>query len=130
MLFYIPYDYPHSADSPGPFLFTPTSLLLNHALITDEHQVTGKDRQKWINCTIRGDHGQVQIYYVPNSRLIASSPGGSNTVTSELNSYTRNGLYYCFQSTRTYFSVYLKSSSKQVDAINIYQTHTSFNMCT
>ena len=114
------YDCPHSADSPGPFLFTPTSLLLNHALITDEHQVTGKDRQKWINCTIRGDRGRGQIHYDANLILISSSRGGSNTVTSELNSYTRNGLYYCLQSTKTYFSVYLRNSSKQDDAIYIY----------
>ena len=86
----------HSTDSPGPFLFTSTSLLCNHDLITDEQQITGKDRQKWINCTIRGDRGEGLIYYSANSRLIASSRGGSNTVTSELNSYTRNEIYYCF----------------------------------
>ena len=122
-------DCPHSADSPHPFLFTSTSLLFNHALISDEQQVTGNDRQKWINCTIRGDRGQGLIFYNANSRLIASSRGGSNTVTSELNIYTRNGLYYCLQSTRTYFSVYLKNSSKQFDAIIIYP-NTSFNLCT
>ena len=115
----------HSADSPRPFLFTSTSLLLNNALITDEQQVTGKDGEQWINCTIRGDHGPPQIYYEANQKLIGSSPSGSNTAKSVLNSYTRNGLYYCFrQATKTYCSVYLKNSSKRVDTVALTRANT------
>ena len=91
----------HSAASPRPFLFTPTSLLLNHALITDGQQVTGKDGEQWINCSTEGNRGQAQIYYETDRITIASSPSGINTAKSVLNSYTRNGLYYCFvQTTR------------------------------
>ena len=117
----------HSADSPRPFLFTPTSLLLNNALITDGQQVTGKDGEQWINCTTEGNRGQTQIYYEadPIQMLIASSSSGINTVKSVLNSYSKNGLYYCFrQTTKTYYSVYLKNSSKRVDTVALpHHTH-------
>ena len=128
MLFY----YVHSADSPRPFLFTPTSLLLNDALImiTDGQQVTMKDRQKWINCTSGGNRGPVQIYYAADQIVIASSPSGTNTAKSVLNSYTRNGLYFCLQSTKTYYSVYVKNSSKQVDTVTLTQTHSHHNIQT
>ena len=108
----------HSAASSGPFLYTSTSLLLNHALITDEHQVNEKDGKQWINCTSGGNQGHPQIFSTVNQNFASSRIG--NSTTSELNSYTRNGLYYCLHSTRTYFSVYLKNSSKQVDAITSY----------
>ena len=115
VLFYLPV---HSAASPGPFLYTSTSLLLNHALITDAHQVKEKDGKQWINCTSGGNQGHPQIFSTVNQNFASSQIG--NSATSELNSYTRNGRYYCFrQSTKTYFSVYLKNLSKQVDAMTL-----------
>ena len=107
------------AASPGPFLFTPNSLLLNHALITDAQQVTGKDGNQWINCT-SGDQSGPEIIS-GDQRFLVSSGGGSNTATSELSSFTSNGRYFCHIriSTRAYFSVYLKNSSKQHTRINI-----------
>ena len=111
----------HSADSLGLFLYTPTSLLLNHALITDEQQITGNNTQKWINCTSGKNQGRPEIYNADQGNIV-STRGSSNTATSELNSYTKNGIYYCHRtimSTRAYFSVYLKSSSKQVDVVNL-----------
>ena len=114
VLFYLPV---HSAASLSPFLYTSTSLLLNHALITDVQQVKGKDGKQWINCTSGGNQGYPQIFSTVNQNFASGRIG--NTATSELNSYTRNGLHYCFrQSTRTYFSVYLKNLSKQVDDVN------------
>ena len=116
----------HSAASSGPFLYTSTSLLLNHALITDVQQVKEKDGKQWINCTSGGNQGHPQIFSTVNQNFASSRSG--NSATSELNSYTRNGLHYCFrQSTRTYFSVYLKNLSKQVDDITNHSstlTHT------
>ena len=58
--------------------------------------------------------------------VVASSQGGRNTATSELTSYTTNGLYYCSANElKAYFSVYSMNSGKRADVANyIILKHT------
>ena len=67
-----------SADSFVTFVFTPTSLLPNHALITDVQQIEGSNGQQWIKCTKGRGMGRVDINTVVNNTNVASS---LNTVT-------------------------------------------------
>ena len=101
-------------DNTTPFFLTPTSLLLNHSLVTDVQQITGSNGQQWINCTRGGsgvDGRDVQIISAKNSVLI-SRKSMTATFGSERN--LRNGLYYCSdgQAPRHYISLFLKNSSK------------------
>ena len=101
-------------DKTAPFFYTPTSLLLNHYLVTNMQQITGSNEQRWINCTRGGswmDGRRVQIIYVKNSALISRN---SMTVTFGAEGNLRNGLYYCSdgQAPRHYLSLFLKNSSK------------------
>ena len=105
-------SYP--TDNTTPFFLTPTSLLLNHALVTEVQQITGSNGQQWINCTRGGSGGDgrvVQIISAKNSALISR-----NSITATFGSVRnlRNGLYYCFerQAPHYYISLFLKNSSK------------------
>ena len=82
---------PHSADSSGPLLFTPTSLLPNHALIIDIQQITGSNEQQWIKCTAGRDRS-VAIYFAVNSAIISAS---LNTAAISPGRGLSNGLYCC-----------------------------------
>ena len=101
-------------DNSAPFFYTPTSLLLNHSLITDVQQIAGRNGQHWINCTSgsRGTGGGgVYILSVRNSPIAGNK---MSTTGIGPNRYPSNGLYYCLegQTSRYYLSLFLKNSSK------------------
>ena len=113
----------HSADNPGPFLFTSTSLLLNHSLIIDTQLVSRMESQKWINCTSGRNRGVPVIFSDVDQMTVASSQGGRNTATSQLTSYTTNGLYYCSSNKqKAYFSVYSMNSGKRVEVATYFRS--------
>jgi len=101
------------ADRTTPFFHTPTSLLLNHSLITDVQELKGRNGQQWISCTSgsRGtDGGGVLILSVSNSPI---SGNVRNTAGIGPERYPSNGLYYCLEGqTRYYLSLFLKNSSE------------------
>ena len=101
-------------DRTTPFFHTPTSLLLNHSIITDVRQIIGRNGQHWINCTRGGsgvDGRDVLIISAKNSALISRN---SMTATIGPERNLRNGLYYCSdgQAPSHYISLFLKNSSK------------------
>ena len=106
------YSTPHSADSSTPFLFTPSSLLLNHALLTDVQQITGRNEQQWIKCSSGRDRGEVLIYSAVDGSIIAGNR--MNTATIGSGRPPRNGLYHCSSGRlpRYYISLFLRNSSK------------------
>ena len=69
---------------------TPNSLLLNHTLITDVQQITGRNAQQWISCTSGRDMTGVNIYSAVDNTIIA---GGMNTATMGPGKYSYNGIY-------------------------------------
>ena len=90
----------YSADTPTPFLLTPTSLLPNNTLITDVQQITGRDGQQWIKCTRGEARGRADIKSV-NGTTISKNLG--------IGSYPDNGLYHCSARAQThYVSFFLK----------------------
>ena len=107
---------PHPADSSILFLFAPTSLLPNHALVTDVQQITGSNGQQWIKCTIGRAMGGVVIYFAANNAIISAS---INTAVATFGPGRgrSNGLYYCRAggSQKYYVSLFLnkiRDSSK------------------
>lgn len=105
--------HPHSADRSGPFLFTPTSLLLNHSLITDLNQTRGRNGELWIKCTGGGEAGNARMHFVVNNSVV--SEGNTTSAIIALDSYPPNGLYYCeSQAQRYYVSIFLRNSGKLI----------------
>ena len=102
-------------DSPTPFFYTSTSLLPNHALITDVQQITGRNGEQLITCTSgssgRGGAG-VRIYSIKNTIIAGTTMSTATIVRSR---YPPNGLYFCLKgNARYYISLFLKNSSKYV----------------
>ena len=54
MLGTVPYTTGHYTGNTAPFLFTPTSLLPEHSVVTDVQQATGRNGQQWITCRSGG----------------------------------------------------------------------------
>ena len=98
--------------SPAPFLYTPTSLLPEHSVITDVQQATGKNGQHWITCRSGGEGTRPEIWM--GSEEVVFSDSTANSATFGLGSQHPNGLYHCLsaQSQREYFSLYLRNSGK------------------
>ena len=98
--------YLRSADSSATLAYTPTSFLLNHALITDVLQITGRNGQQWIKCTKGRDTGRVNIYTAADSAIVSSSLG---TVEIGPDRNPSNALYYCSaaRSQKYYFSIFI-----------------------
>ena len=92
-----------SADIPGPFLFTPHSLLLENTLITDLSQITGKGQQSITYSDEKGD-----ILREGNT-LPLDTKGSISPKNLRI-----NGQYHCWSSPnkRIYFNVFTKNSSK------------------
>ena len=96
--------------NPTSFLFTSTSLLPEHSVLTDVQQATGRDGQQRITCRSGGEGTRPEIWM--GSELVPSS-STANSVTIGLGTQP-NGLYHCLsaQSQREYFSLFLKHSRK------------------
>ena len=105
--------YPNlHTGSPAPFLYTPISLLLEHSVLTDVQQATGRNGQQWITCRSGGEGTRPEIWM--GSEEVAVSISTANSATIVLDTQHHNGLYHCLseQSQREYFSLYLRNSGK------------------
>ena len=121
---------PHTIDphpgNPTPFLYTRTSLLPEHCVLTDVQQATGRDGQQWITCRSGGQGTRPEIWM--GSELVVNS-STANSVTIGLGFQNPNGLYHCSsgQSQREYFSLFFTNSgTKYVRMCHIrsaYFTH-------
>ena len=102
---------PTYVGNPVPFLYTPTSLLPEHSVLTDVQQATGGNGQQWITCRSGGQGTRPQIWM--GSVEIVPSNNTNNSATIGLGIHRPNGLYHCLseQSQRLNFSLYLRNSS-------------------
>ena len=108
---YTPYTIVLHTGNPAPFLYTPTSLLPEHSVLTDVQQATGRNGQQWITCRSGGQGTRPEIW---KGSELAPSNHTANSATIWLDTQHPNGLYHCLsaQSQREYFSLYLRKSSK------------------
>ena len=108
-----PYTTGLHTGSPALFLYTPTSLLPEHSVLTDVQQATGRNGQQWITCRSGREGTRPEIWM--GSELIVNS-SIANFVTIGLGTQHPNGLYHCLtaQSQREYFSLYLRNSGEQM----------------
>ena len=99
--------------NPSLFLYTPTSLLPEHSVLTDEQQATGKNGQQWITCRSGGEGTRAEIWM--GSELVVNN-STANSTTIDLGIQHPNGLYHCLsaQSQREYFSLFLRRSGKLI----------------
>ena len=106
-----------------PFLYTPTSLLPEHSVLTDGQQATGRNGQQWITCRSEGQGTRPQIW-MGNNGLLSNST--ANSATIGLGSQLPNGLYHCLsaQSQRQYFSLFLRNSGTNLH----YCTNTPISL--
>ena len=107
---------PHTTGltgNPAPFLYTPTSLLPEHSVLTDVQQATGRNGQQWITCRSGGQGTRPKIWM--GSELVVNS-STANSATIGLGTQHPNGLYHCLsvQSQREYFSLFLRNSGEQM----------------
>ena len=111
MLATVPYTTGPYTGNAALFLYTPTSLLPEHSVLTDVQQATGRDGQQWITCRSGGEGTRPEIWM--GSELVVNS-STANSATIGLGTQHPNGLYHCLsgQSQREYFSFFLRKSSK------------------
>ena len=110
MQYNIPYTIGLHTGNPVPFLYTPTSLLPEHSLLTDVQQATGMNGEQWITCRSGGTRTGPEIQMGSNKVVLSSNT--TNSATIGLGTHHPNGLYHCLsaQSQRQYFSLFLKNS--------------------
>ena len=120
-----PYTTGLHTGNPAPFLYTPTSLLPEHSVLTDVQEATGRNGQQWITCRSGGEGTRPEIWM--GSELVVNS-STANSATIGLGTQHPNGLYHCLsaQSQREYFSLFLKNSGKYV----AHMLHFVRNLCT
>ena len=106
----VPYTTSHYTGNPATFLYTPTSLLPEHSVLTDVQQATGRNGQPWIICRSGGQETKPEIWM--GSEEVIPSSSTNNSATIELGTQYSNGLYHCLsaQSQREYFSLYLSTT--------------------
>ena len=104
----VPLVYIYTGN-PVPFLYTPTSLLPEHSVLTDVQQATGRNGQQWITCRSGGQGTRPQIWM--ESELVANS-STANSDKIGLSTQHPNGLYHCLsaQCQREYISLFLWKS--------------------
>ena len=112
--------FPHTVGNHVPFLYTPTSLLPEHSVLTDVQQATGRNGQQWITCRSGGQGPRPEMWM--GSKKVNHSNMTANSVTIGLGIHRPNGLYCCLsaQSQRRYFSLYLGNSGKHAYINNLY----------
>ena len=105
---------PTYVGNPVPFLYTPTSLLPEHSVLTDVQQATGVNGQQWITCRSGGQGTTLEIWMGSNKLNLSKRTGNSARIGLGINH--PNGLYHCFsgQSQRQYFSLFLRNSGKHI----------------
>ena len=109
-----PYTTGIHTDNPTPFLYTPTSFLPEHSVLTDVQQAAGRNGQQWITCRSRGEGTRPEIWM--GAEKVVPSSSTNNSVTHGLGTQHPNGLYHCLseQSQREYISLFLRNSGGQV----------------
>ena len=114
----VPYTTGLYTGNPDLFLYTPTSLLPEHYVLTDVQQAAGKNGQQWITCRSGGQGTRPEIWM--GSELVVNS-STANSTTIVPGTQHPNGLYHCLsgQPQREYFSLYLNSTGM----------HMSFTQC-
>ena len=97
-----PYSTGLHTDNPVPLLYTPTSLLPEHSVLTDVQQATGRNGQQWITCRGGGEGTRPEIR-MGSEEVIPST--AANSAKIRLDTQHPNGLYHCLsaQSQREYF---------------------------
>ena len=108
-----PYTIGPHTGNPVPFLYTPTSLLPEHSVLTDVQQATGRNGQQWITCRSGRDGGLAAIH--GNVSMSPTYSMGDQTATLTLTSQNlpENGQYYCLAGERKYnFNLFLRKQSK------------------
>ena len=113
----VPYTIGLHIGNSIPFLYTPTSLLPEHSLLTDVQQATGRNGQQWITCRGGRDGGLAAIH--GNVSMSPTYSMGDQTTILTLSSQNlpQNGQYYCLAGERKYnFNLFLRKQSK--DNIN------------
>ena len=110
----LPYTIAPHTGSPAPFLYTPTSLLPEHSVLTDEQQARWRNGQQWITCRSGGEGTRPEIWM--GSEEIVPFNSTANSATIGLGTQHPNGLYHCLtaQSQREYFSLFLRNSGEQM----------------
>ena len=110
MLATVPYTTGHHTGNSAPFLYTPTSILPEHFVLTDVQQATGRNGQQWITCRSGGEGTRPRIWM--GSELVPTN-STANSATIGLGIQRPNGLYHCLsaQSQREYFSLFLLRNS-------------------
>ena len=113
MLATVPYTSGHYTGNTALFLYTPTSFLPEHSVVTDVQQTTGRNGKEWITCRSGGEGARPEIWM--GSELVVNS-STANSVTVGLGFQHPNGLYHCLsaQSQREYFSFYLSSTGMRM----------------
>ena len=98
--------------NPAPFLFTPTSLLPEHSVLTDVQQATGRNRQQWITCRSGREGTRPEIWM--GSEEVAPSSSNNNSITMGIDNRLINGVYHCLtlETQRKYFSLFFWGSGK------------------
>ena len=108
-----PYTTGLHTGSPAPFLYTRTSLLPEHSVLTDVQQATGRNGHQWITCRSGAEGTRPKIWM--GSELVVNS-STANSATIGLSTQHPNGLYHCLsaKSQREYFSLFLNKSGEQM----------------
>ena len=116
-----PYTTGLHTDNAAPFLYTHTSLLPEHSVLTDVQQAAGKNGQQWITCRSGGQGIRPEIVMGSNEVVLSNST--NNSATIGLDTQHPNGLYHCLtaQSQREYFSLFLSNAGK-------HQLYDSYRM--
>ena len=119
---YTPYTTGIHTDNPTPFLYTPTSLLPEHSVLTDVRQATGRNGQQWITCRSGGEGTRPEIWM--GSELVVNS-STANSARIGLGNQHPNGLYHCLsgQSHKEYFSLFYTNSGTKYVCV-IPRTHS------
>ena len=102
--------------NPASFLYTHTSLLPEHSVLTDVQQATGRNGQQWITCRSGGEGTRPEIWMGSELKLVINNNTTANSATIGLGTQHPNGLYHCSsgQSKREYFSLFLKNSGEKM----------------
>ena len=98
--------------NPAPFLYTPTSLLPEHSVLTDVQQATGRNGHQWITCRSGGEGTRPEIWM--GSEEVVPSSSTNNSVTIGIDNRLVNGVYHCLtlETQREYFSLFFWTSGK------------------
>ena len=126
---------PHTG-SPAPFLYTPTSLLPEHSVLTDVQQATGRNGHQWIRCRSGGEEfagkrAMTEIRTESAETVSTSTISTTDSATMGLSIEHPNGLYHCLteQSQIQYFSFFFRNSGMTLHMLLVTTHKNSFARC-